>query len=59
MRILIVEDDREAAAYIVKAMTEAGHVADHAADGEEGYEMASRVGHLRVFVSKYEYRAAN
>lgn len=25
----------------------------------EGYEMASRVGHLRVYVSKYEYRAAN
>lgn len=41
MKLLIVEDDREAAAYVVKAFTEAGHVADHAADGEEGYALAS------------------
>ncbi|MER2606381.1 MAG: response regulator transcription factor [Siculibacillus sp.] len=36
MRILIVEDDREAAAYLVKGLKEAGHVVEHAADGEEG-----------------------
>jgi len=41
MKLLIVEDDREAAAYIVKALTEAGHVADHAADGLDGYAFAS------------------
>lgn len=41
MKLLIVEDDREAAAYVVKAFSEAGHVADHAADGAEGYELAS------------------
>mgnify|MGYP003352910403 CR=1 FL=1 len=40
-RILIIEDDREAAAYLVKAFREAGHVADHAADGLDGYGMAS------------------
>ena len=40
MRILIIEDDRDAAAYLVKAFREAGHVADHAADGLDGYEMA-------------------
>ena len=40
MRILIVEDDREAASYIRKGMRESGHVADHAVDGEEGLEMA-------------------
>ncbi|MGQ4272484.1 response regulator transcription factor [Terrihabitans sp. B22-R8] len=40
MRILLVEDDREAAAYLVKALAEAGHVTDHAADGEAGYAMA-------------------
>jgi two-component system OmpR family response regulator len=40
MRILIIEDDREAAAYLVKAFREAGHVADHAADGLDGYAMA-------------------
>ncbi|MGL4974192.1 MAG: DNA-binding response regulator, partial [Bosea sp. (in: a-proteobacteria)] len=33
MRILIVEDDSDAASYLVKAFREAGHMADHAADG--------------------------
>jgi two-component system, OmpR family, response regulator len=40
MRILTIEDDREAASYLVKAFREAGHVADHAADGLDGYAMA-------------------
>jgi two-component system OmpR family response regulator len=40
MRILIIEDDREAAAYLTKAFREAGHVADHAADGLDGYALA-------------------
>ncbi len=41
MRILIVEDDREAASYLVKALKEAGHVVEHAADGEEGAHAVS------------------
>lgn len=41
MRLLIIEDDREAAAYLVKAFREAGHVADHAADGLDGYARAT------------------
>ena len=40
MRILIIEDDREAAAYLVKALKEAGHVPDHASDGASGFHMA-------------------
>ena len=40
MRILIVEDDREAASYLVKAFSETGHVADHAGDGLDGFAMA-------------------
>jgi two-component system OmpR family response regulator len=40
MRLLIIEDDRESADYLVKAFREAGHVADHAADGEDGLAMA-------------------
>ncbi|WP_029075500.1 response regulator transcription factor [Kaistia adipata] len=36
MRILLVEDDRETASYLLKALRETGHVPDHAADGEEG-----------------------
>src|ERR1700739_4691313 len=40
MRLLISEDDRDAADYLVKAFREVGHVAEHAADGEEGYTHA-------------------
>ncbi|MFN3658060.1 MAG: response regulator transcription factor [Pseudolabrys sp.] len=40
MRILIVEDDRDAADYLVKAFREVGHVADAAHDGEEGLALA-------------------
>ena len=40
MRLLIVEDDRDAADYLVKAFREVGHVADQANDGEEGLAMA-------------------
>ena len=40
MRILLVEDDAEAAAYAAKGLREAGHVVDHALDGESGLNMA-------------------
>ena len=40
MRLLIIEDDRESADYLVKAFREVGHVADRAGDGEEGLAMA-------------------
>src|ERR1700688_2885257 len=36
MRLLIIEDDRDAADYLAKAFREVGHIADLAADGEEG-----------------------
>ena len=40
MRLLIIEDDRESADYLVKAFREVGHIADLASDGEEGLAMA-------------------
>src|SRR5436305_11277069 len=40
MRILIIEDDRESADYLVKAFREVGHVADLASDGDEGLALA-------------------
>ncbi|NEU11858.1 response regulator transcription factor [Methylobacterium sp. BTF04] len=40
MRLLIIEDDREAASYLVKAFREAGHVPDQAHDGLDGYALA-------------------
>src|SRR5215468_5786088 len=40
MRLLIIEDDRDAADYLVKAFREVGHVVEHAGDGEEGLALA-------------------
>jgi two-component system OmpR family response regulator len=40
MRLLIIEDDRDAADYLVKAFREVGHVADAAHDGEDGLALA-------------------
>ena len=40
MRLLIIEDDRESADYLVKAFREVGYVADLAGDGDEGLSMA-------------------
>ena len=52
MRLLIVEDDAEAAAYLTKALREVGHVADHAADGLEGYAMAEGGGYDVLVVDR-------
>src|SRR6266516_5454499 len=41
MRLLIIEDDRDAADYLAKAFREVGHVADLASDGEEGLAHAT------------------
>lgn len=49
MKILVIEDDREAADYMVKAFSEAGHTAHHAADGETGFAMAD-TGDYEVMV---------
>lgn len=40
MRVLIIEDDQEAATFIAKALRESGHGADLAHDGETGLSMA-------------------
>jgi two-component system OmpR family response regulator len=36
MRILVIEDDADTAAYMVKGLKESGYVVDHAADGKDG-----------------------
>ena len=40
MKILVIEDDREAADYMQKAFAEAGHTAHVAGDGETGFALA-------------------
>ncbi len=41
MKLLVIEDDREAAEYLEKALDEAGHQAHLAGDGETGFALAS------------------
>ena len=41
MKLLLVEDDRETAAYLKRALGEAGHVVDHAASGRDGLLLAA------------------
>ncbi len=52
MRILVIEDDREAASWLVKGLHESGHIAGHAADGEEGLAMAREARHDVLIVDR-------
>jgi two-component system, OmpR family, response regulator len=52
MRILLIEDDREAAAYLSKALREAGHVTDQASDGDTGAAMAADGGYDVLVVDR-------
>jgi two-component system OmpR family response regulator len=52
MRILLIEDDKEAANYLLKALKEAGHVPDHAADGDTGAAMAAGGGYDVLIVDR-------
>ncbi len=52
MRILVIEDDLEAASYLIRGLTEAGHVADHAADGENGLRLGKGGGYDALVVDR-------
>ena len=41
MKLLVVEDDAEGAAYLKKALTEAGHTVDLAGEGRQGLLLAA------------------
>ncbi len=52
MRILVIEDDRDALDYLAKAFRESGHVADTAADGLDGYALARDGGYDVMVVDR-------
>ncbi|MCF4097961.1 response regulator transcription factor [Maritalea mediterranea] len=52
MKVLLIEDDRDAANYLIQALDEVGHVAHHAADGETGYAMASSMDYDVMIVDR-------
>ena len=41
MRVLLVEDDPDTASFVVRGLTEEGHLVDHLADGREGLVQAT------------------
>ncbi len=52
MRILIIEDDHEAAQYMAKGLRETGYVVDCAGDGEEGFARAEAGGYDVLVVDR-------
>ena len=40
MRILVIEDDKKIASFVVNGLKQAGFAVDHAADGEDGIHLA-------------------
>jgi two-component system OmpR family response regulator len=52
MKLLVIEDDREAAAYIGKGLTESGYVVDLSHEGRDGLFMASSGNYDALIVDR-------
>lgn len=52
MHVLIIEDDREAAAFLRRGLEEAGHVIDVAWDGDSGLELALSASYDALVVDR-------
>jgi len=52
MKILVIEDDRETAAYVARGLREHGHVVDLAATGQDGLFLATGGGHDVLVVDR-------
>lgn len=52
MRLLLIEDDTEAAAFLQKGLEEAGFVVDHAATGPDGLHLATTEAYAGMVVDR-------
>jgi len=52
MRLLLVEDDRETASYLIKGLKESGYTIDHAPDGKEGLFMAIEMDYDLIILDR-------
>ena len=50
MRILVVEDDKKIASFVVNGLKQSGYAVDHAADGEDGLARAQTISYDAVVV---------
>ena len=52
MKILLIEDDEQTAAYVLKGLTEHGHVVDRVADGRSGLFQARELAYDALVVDR-------
>ena len=52
MNLLFIEDDREAAQYVVKGLRESGYVVDHVSDGRDGLFQATEKQYDLIIVDR-------
>lgn len=52
MRILLIEDERDTAAYIVRGFREHGHITDHLTDGQDGLLQAREGKHDLLVIDR-------
>jgi two-component system OmpR family response regulator len=52
MKVLLVEDDAETAAYVADGLREYGHVVDHAATGPDGLQLATGHPHDVLIIDR-------
>jgi len=52
MKILLIEDDERTAGYVLKGLTEHGHVVDRAADGRSGLFQAGELAYDALVVDR-------
>lgn len=52
MKLLVIEDDEETAAYLSKGLREQGHVVEHSADGKDGLFLAASEGYDVLIVDR-------
>src|SRR5438552_4978481 len=52
MKLLVIEDDRETAAYLVKGLSESGYTVDHSADGRDGLFLATSGSHDAIILDR-------
>jgi two-component system OmpR family response regulator len=52
MRILLLEDHLETAAYVAKGLNQYGHVVEHVSDGRDGFMLARNGGYDVLVVDR-------
>ena len=52
MKLLIIEDDRETAAYLAKGLSESGYTVDHAGDGRDGLFLATSSSYDAIILDR-------